>query len=268
MEYVILSVIGLVMGLFGGLLGIGGSAVMIPAMVIAFGENQHLYQASAMICNFFVAAASIIAHRKAQAMVPEVLKWLIPAAAASIIAGVALSNASVFAGEKSYLLARLFGAFLIYVIASNAFKMYRQMGTKQTKTADQLQRSLKLSPRISLMTGLMTGTGAGLLGIGAGTIATPLQQLFMKMPLKRAMSNSAATIMGVALIGASYKTITLPRHGIAMIEPLKIAAIVIPTAIIGGFVGGHLMHLLPKQLVRAVFIIVLVAAAFRLLTVT
>ncbi len=40
------------MGLFGGLLGLGGSTIMIPALVMVFGENQHLYQAAAMICNF------------------------------------------------------------------------------------------------------------------------------------------------------------------------------------------------------------------------
>ncbi|NIA17514.1 MAG: sulfite exporter TauE/SafE family protein, partial [Planctomycetes bacterium] len=35
--------IGLSMGLAGGLLGIGGSVVMIPTMFFVFGENQHLY---------------------------------------------------------------------------------------------------------------------------------------------------------------------------------------------------------------------------------
>ena len=35
-DFVILVLIGIVMGLFGGLLGIGGSVVMIPAMVIFF----------------------------------------------------------------------------------------------------------------------------------------------------------------------------------------------------------------------------------------
>ena len=42
MDYVTLVLIGLSMGLLGGLLGIGGSVVMIPALVFVRGENQRL----------------------------------------------------------------------------------------------------------------------------------------------------------------------------------------------------------------------------------
>ena len=48
MDYLVLVIIGIVMGLFGGLLGIGGSVSMIPAMVIFFKGDQHLYQAAAV----------------------------------------------------------------------------------------------------------------------------------------------------------------------------------------------------------------------------
>jgi len=73
MEYLALATIGIVMGLFGGLLGIGGSVVMIPALVFLFGENQHLYQASAMICNFFVGGASVVVHKKADVLMTGVI---------------------------------------------------------------------------------------------------------------------------------------------------------------------------------------------------
>jgi len=85
MDYLILAAIGIVMGLFGGLLGIGGSVVMIPALVFALGENQHLYQASAMICNFFVGTTAAMVHKKADVLVLDVIKWLVPAAAVGII---------------------------------------------------------------------------------------------------------------------------------------------------------------------------------------
>ena len=103
MEYLILGAIGLVMGLFGGLLGIGGSVIMIPALVFAFGENQHLYQASAMICNFFVGAAAVMVHKNANSLVRDVIKWLIPSAIFGIVVGVAVSNSSVFAGFCGHL---------------------------------------------------------------------------------------------------------------------------------------------------------------------
>ena len=97
MDYLVISIIGLVMGLTGGLLGIGGSVVMIPAMTLAFGENQHLYQASSMICNFFVAIASLVAHRRADVLEPGTLRWMIPAGIVAILLGVAGSNLPFFA---------------------------------------------------------------------------------------------------------------------------------------------------------------------------
>ncbi len=268
MEYLTLIIIGLVMGLFGGLLGIGGSLIMIPAMAMAFGENQHLYQAAAMVCNFFVATSSVIAHKKARTLIPDILKRLIPAAMVGILIGVAVSNLPLFAGGKSYLLARFFGLFLIYIIIYNCFRFRRKPQKDGTDLQAQLtSKQYSDSGLLSALSGLFTGIGAGLLGIGAGTIATPLQQLFMKVPIKRAMSNSAATITAIALIGATYKNLTLPAHGIEILDSLKIAAVIIPTAIIGGFVGGHLMHKLPKNVVRAVFVLTLILAAIKMLTI-
>ena len=128
MDYLILVTIGLVMGLFGGLLGIGGSVIMIPALVLAFGQNQHLYQASAMICNFFVGISAVAVHKKADMLLAGVIKWIIPVSAAGIIVGVAISNLSVFAGRNSYLLARAFGGFLIYVIVYNCLMFGKSRG--------------------------------------------------------------------------------------------------------------------------------------------
>jgi uncharacterized membrane protein YfcA len=265
MEYLLLISIGIVMGLFGGLLGIGGSVIMIPALVLFFGlgsgENQHLYQASAMICNFFVAAAATFAHQKARTLVPDTLKTLIPGAVLGVIAGVLLSNTHFFAGRNGWILTRIFGAFLIYVTAFNILRLIRPPVRSQPE-----DRDFRQSTPLSLLNGLLTGIAAGLLGIGGGTLLIPLQQITLKMPLKRAISNSAATIILIALIGAILKNLTLGEHGIAIRESLRIAALVAPTGLIGGFIGARLLHLLPKNIVRIALIGLLAVAAYKLLT--
>jgi len=262
MDYLILLAIGAVMGLFGGLLGIGGSVVMIPAMVIFFGPNQHLYQAAAMICNFFVAASAAVVHKKANVLVVDIIKLLIPAAIVGIIAGVALSNVTFFSGENSKNLTRAFGLFLIYVIFYNLNKLRSFRGGSDGL---DLSRSRRSKP-LTLLSGVVTGLSAGLLGIGGGAVCTPLQQLCLRMPLKRAISNSAALISATALVGAFYKNITLAKHGISVVESIKIAAVIIPTASIAAFAGGRLMHVLPKNVVRIAFIGLLIAASYKMLT--
>jgi hypothetical protein len=263
MDYLILGAIGILMGLFGGLLGIGGSIVMIPALVFTFGENQHLYQASAMICNFFVAAAATLAHKKAQMLMNPVIKLLVPAAVLGVVLGVMLSNCSFFAGERSYLLARLFGVFLAYVAIHNVIRFYRNIN----RAAGFDEAGVRQSAPLTVTIGLITGLGAGLLGLGGGSICVPLQHVLLKISLKRAIANSAATIILTAVIGAILKNATLNQHNVAIIDSVKIAGVVIPTAIIGGFAGARLMHLLPRSIVRIVFILLMLVASYKMLTI-
>ncbi len=264
MDHLILAAIGVLMGLYGGLLGIGGSVVMIPALVLLWGENQHLYQASAMICNFFVATSSALSHRKANALMGDIIKLLIPAAVVGVLAGVALSNSAFFASGKSYLLARLFGIFLIYVVVYNCFRLVRSVNGTAARTVSDVRRSMPLT----ILSGFVTGLGAGLLGMGGGAICVPLQQLLLRMPLRRAIANSAATIISISLIGALYKNLTLGGHNIEIMDSVRIAAVVIPTAAVGGFFGGRLTHTLPRDVVRVAFILLAIAAAYKMLTVT
>jgi len=262
-EYAILLGIGLVMGTCGGLVGIGGSVIMIPLMVLFFGENQHLYQASAMLCNVAVALSSLAAHLRARTLVWPVLRWLIPASLVSVLAGVAMSNSSVFAGANSYLLARLFGAYLLYVAALNVAHLWSALRGRKPAVTDL--SSLPLTPGRSVFSGLVIGIAAGLFGIGAGTIATPMQQILLRLPIRHCMSNSVAAMAVLSVVGATYKNLTLPQHGVGVAESLQIAALVMPTAFAGGYLGGWLMHRLPQHLVRAVFILILLAAAWELL---
>ncbi|OQY07565.1 MAG: hypothetical protein B6I25_01505 [Planctomycetales bacterium 4572_13] len=266
MDVAILIIIGLGMGVIGGMLGIGGAVFLIPALTFTLGENQHLYQAAAMICIFFVSGSALIAHRKAKAISKEVLIRLIPAAMLGIVGGVALSNCSFFEGDRDYLLARLFGGFLVYVAFYNALRLYRSMKQHRNLERDEPLQRPKTVP--AALCGLATGLASGLLGIGAGTVSTPLQQFSLKRPLREAMSNSAAAIVSISWLGAIYKNATLAQHGIGVTESLRIAVCIIPGAIIGGYIGGHLMHALPKNIVRAVFIAVCIIAAVKLLTVS
>ena len=63
MDIIVQGLIGLLAGLLGGLLGVGGSLIIIPSLIIYLsasgnnygGQTQHLLQAAAMLCNFFVA---------------------------------------------------------------------------------------------------------------------------------------------------------------------------------------------------------------------
>jgi uncharacterized membrane protein YfcA len=133
MDIAVQGIIGFVAGLFGGLLGVGGSLIIIPGLILYMsataagygGSTQHLLQAAAMSCNFFVATPSVLAHQKAGAIMKPVVVKLIPAALVGIIGGVALSNSGWFAAEKGIYLGIGLSVFMVYVVGYNLLDSHK-----------------------------------------------------------------------------------------------------------------------------------------------
>jgi uncharacterized membrane protein YfcA len=257
-ELVTLLGVGLLAGGLGGLLGIGGSIVMIPVLTLLFRHDQHLSQAAAMIVNVFVSVPAVLRHQRANA-VPWGFVWrMLPAGLICIVLGVEMSN--VLDGQS---LMRIFGLFLIYVI----FVGVRKLITGQTATHHGHEHSWW---RATLVGGI-TGFAAGLLGIGGGIIAVPLLQRVTDLPLRRCISASAAMMCVTATVGAIRKNLTLSQltdaagNALDVHESLAIAACLAPTAIIGGLLGASLTHVLPLKWINIVLLILLAAASAKFL---
>ncbi len=258
-----LAIIGFVAGVCGGLLGIGGSIVMIPAMTELMGPQQHLYQAAALTVNFFVAAPAVVQHVRAKAIRPELLKRLVPAAMLFSVVGVLCSELSLFRGERTVYLTALFGVFMLFVAAREALSLWRRPTVGSEEHGDCVSAS-----RAALLVGLPTGFVSGLLGVGGGLVAVPLLRKVMKLDVRSAIANSAATIVALSLVGTVVKHVAIVRNhtDYAWTDPLRIAVWLIPTAIFGALIGGRLTHVLPVRTVRAAFVVLLVVAGVRMMS--
>jgi len=258
-EIISLVLVGLAAGALGGLLGIGGSIVMIPVLVLAFRHDQHLAQAAAMIVNVFVSGPAVFRHQRAKAIEWTIVGRMLPAGLVFIIIGVQVSN--LFDHE---MLKRIFGLFLIYVIIVNVRKLFDRTDAME---GDDVRSGWFSS---SLVGGCM-GFAAGLLGIGGGILAVPLLQRICHLPLRRCIAVSATAMCVTAPFGAIRKNMTLPdvMHETDVSDPiilsLLIAACLAPTAIIGALFGAGLTHSLPMRFVRAAFILLLTYASARYL---
>ncbi len=271
---IMLLITGLGAGLLGGMLGVGGSVIMIPALVVLFGQgtqlpgfHQHLYQAAAMIVNVFVVVPATVRHYQAGAVMLAALKKLIPIAVVAVLIGVAVSNLPLFSvpedaepGTRAtgpLWLGRGLALFQVYVIALNVKRLFRPR-------KDLLDLETHLTWPRSLGVGGPMGFVAGLFGIGGGALAVPLQQVVMGLPLRNCIANSSTIIIVSATIGAVMKNATLAQHQAAWQNSLILAAILAPTAMAGGYFGGRLTHVLPTKLVRIAFIILMALAAYKL----
>ncbi len=258
LEIIELVFIGLAAGTLGGMLGIGGSVIMIPAMAIIFREfnqrewfNQHLAQAAAMWVNLAIAIPSARTHWKNDNVPKDLFVYLFPAALISIIGGVLLSD--LLPGN---VLAQLFAVFLLYVVLTNALKIVR-------RAPDHAVEDRRVTPLRGTACGIVMGGFAGLLGIGGGAIAVPLMHVVCRVPLKRAIGASAAVMCLTAGVGASVKLATVGDHA-SPLYVIVLALVLAPSAILGSRIGASLTHRVPLNAVRIVFTIVLFLAALKL----
>ncbi len=257
-EIAIAAVVGLVAGLLGGLCGIGGSIVMLPALGLLFGYDDvqrtrhHLYMASAMLVNVVVALVALRQHTRAGAVRGELVRLILPAMAVAVVAGVLSSNA--FPGTVPKL------ALVAFIFAFAAYTLF----TTVRSIPDPPPEAQRRSPALLAAIGLVTGFLAGFLAIGGGIVLVPLLQLAARVPLRNAIATSAAVMWLTALVGGALKLATLPRLGLPVLPALALAGTMAIGAVVGATLGARLTHRLRLPHLRLVVALALAAAGARL----
>lgn len=260
--------IGLFAGIVGGLCGIGGSIVMLPALGLVFGYKladgspdpdrsaHHVYMAAAMIVNVVIAYASTVQHDKAKAQTPGVVSKALPSMILGIIIGVLASNG--FDGKVPKL---ALAGFLVLAAGWTAFSAVSKL--PDPEPGDVRATWPRLGP-IALGTGFL----AGFLGIGGGIVLVPMLQLIPKVPLKSSIAASANVMRVSSVIGAALKLSTLPTLDLPVENPVG-RAIWIGGAmgiggVVGAMIGAKLVHRMPLRELRLVVSVVLALAAAKL----
>ena len=80
LEILALILIGFVGGFAGGLLGIGGGAIYVPAMVLILDEQQHLAQGASLAAIIATAAVGGYTHLRQRNVDVRTVLWVAPVA--------------------------------------------------------------------------------------------------------------------------------------------------------------------------------------------
>ena len=261
-EIILVMALGLGAGLVGGLAGIGGSIVVLPGLHFVLSraevdpEIHHTFMAAAMATNLFVSAPSALSHHRAGAVRVPLLKRLAISASIGIAIGVLLSNV-IPAGALKFLL----GVVVVWYALRNLMRVIRPRRRAFGGTG-RVERVT--TPKLTAI-GLTVGIFSGVLGIGGGTLLVPLLQAVCNLKLRNAIATSSALICITAGVGAVIKLATLGTQDQSALEAIKIAGLLIPPAMVGGWFGAKLTHTLPLQLVRVLLIVLLTAIAARMM---
>jgi uncharacterized protein len=106
--------------------------------------------------------------------------------------------------------------------------------------------------------GLAGGVAGGMFGVGGGIVMVPAMIFLLKMEPKIAVGTSLVVIVAIALTGS------LRHHWFGNID-WRIAGLLVPTALIGGWLGPQIADGISGLALKRAFACLLLLAAGKLL---
>jgi len=231
-------------GLFSGLTGVGGGAVMVPLMTGVLKMRQHAAHGTSLVVIVFAAAAGAATYT-----VRDGVDWLLVGMLLTGSVAGAYSGARLVQRLPAMRLRQCFGLFLLavgtrLVLFHNVEPLFAASGATHWATAAGI--------------GLAGGLSAGALGVGGGAIFVPGLVIFLGTGQHEAQAASLDVIIVTACVGAA----THYRHGSV---DLGTAQWIVPAAVPAGIGGAILASALDSTVLQAVFAVVVLAVGVQML---
>ena len=243
--------LGLGAGVFGSLVGVGGGVLIVPAMTATVPIPQRVITGTSLVAVLATASVSTVNF---------VQGGQIDFAAAAVVGAAAMVSAPLGARATAALdaiaLKRALAYFLLcaaplvplkaLAFAKNAKNAKTENAEKKMDAKNGFDATTMRAASSLAAIGACAGFASGLLGIGGGTIVTPL--LALTTPLTQ------ATVLGTSLLAM------LPPSAAALVSHArmgnvdgKIGAALALGCALGGFVGSRLAVDAPEGALETAF---------------
>jgi len=257
---VAIGVGGVAAGLFAGLFGVGGGAVIVPVLFEVFrifdvpeAVRMQLCVGTSLAIIMPTSISSYRAHMARGFVIPGIVRaWIVP-----VVAGVAAG-----ALLAAYAPPAVFKIAFVLIAALIAVKMLSNRSWVVSSTL----------PGRGVMWGSGFGIGlsSSLMGVGGGSLSTIVLTLYGQ-PLHNAIATSAGIGVPITVAGAiGYMLAGLPHR--AQLPPLSIGFVSIigvllmaPLSSLVAPLGARLTHSLTKRQLEIAFAVFLLAIAARFL---
>ena len=230
--------VGLGAGLLSGLFGVGGGILVVPALVLLLKFDQRLANGTSLGAVLPISISSLVTYWAHDNVDWHMALWL----ALGAIGGALIGTKLIHILPKKAL-GYLFAVMLL-ITAVRLFIPLHADG----RTALTVFSAIAL-----VFIGLITGTLAGLLGIGGGVVMVPAMAVFFNEISVVAKGTSVAVIIPTSIIGTwrNWKSDNVD---------LRVAAIVgvsgIISAIGGGIIADHMSQDLSNILFASLVLVV------------
>lgn len=237
--------LGLIAGFLSAALGIGGGAIMVPALVLFFCYDMKKAVGTSLATIVPTALVGVITHYLLES---SNIKWLI---VLFIVLGSifgAKFGATLAKKIHSKMLKRIFAILIVFT------------GLKMTNIIEiptQAITTITAYPLLVVL-GLVAGSASALLGIGGGVIMVPVLNLFFGLNIHQAVATSLTVILPTTFAGAIF-------HNKFDHINKKALKFLIPTALVGAVLGAVFTNSLPSATIKMIFGIYLFIAAILML---
>ncbi|MBF0295696.1 MAG: TSUP family transporter [Magnetococcales bacterium] len=285
-DFLGLLFLGFISGISGGMMTMGGGIIKVTGLMWFFGYGVVLVRPVAYITNIFMYGAAMLRYHRQGLLRFDFCKPLIPWAMVGMVGGYFIGN--VMSKTAIQWMLGLFACLLGIKMLVEITESRRESGDEAeepegrpahgflamlqrffgTRTDDNSMpaaiRWRHPSVRHGLL-GLPMGVISGILGITGGVIEVPLQRYIARMPLRNAIANSATLVFFASIVG----TIVAMVHGVQSGSfetqtPLVMAMILTPGAFAGGMVGAWLTSVIPLNMLRWVYAVLMFVIAVRM----
>lgn len=228
--------IGVITGLFGGLVGLGGGALMVPLLAGWARLTRHEAHATSLAGVVVAGMSGAFTYARAGAV-----DWT----GALLLGGIAIvatyAAAHYSALVRAARLRSLFGVFLL--IAAVMLVVKDHILTLNAPVGD-------LRIVFLLGCGVFIGVTSGLLGVGGGALMVPLLVIALNMPQHLAQGTSLAAMVPAALSG----TVAHARNRTVRFD---VIVGLVPGLAAGTVLGSRLALVLPGGTLRIFLAVVL-----------
>lgn len=241
----ILLGIGLTAGIMGGLLGIGGGVLIVPALVFFLAFEQHRAHGTSLAIVIMLSLVGVITY-----LVHHNVDLLFSAGIA--VGGMvgAIIGGSIVQHIKSKALRRMFCVFLI---ASAAKMIYDGCVVTHAAAAHAVAFSAS-GALLAMGTGMLTGLLSAILGVGGGIVMVPTLTMLLGFGQTIAQGTSLAAMLPIAFTGM------LKHRKLGNVD-FRVALWVGSGAAVGAFGGSLLANVLQPGALKLTFGIFLVIMA-------
>jgi uncharacterized membrane protein YfcA len=264
-----LSLISVVAGLLGSVIGLGGGVIIVPVLTLVYHVDIRLAIGASILSVIATSSGAAVTYVKEKLTNLRVGMFLEIATTIG-----ALTGAYITTLIDPKLLFILFAVVLIY----SALTLLRKRKGKEalTKSHDKIanylnlhgeyydQKSKKLirykvtNTRLGLGIMYVAGLASALLGVGSGALKVPAMDVAMHMPMKASAATSDFMIGVTAAASAGAYFVR------GEINPL-IAGPVVLGVLVGAIIGSRLLNRASFNAIKYLFIAVLAVISIEML---